>query len=82
MPILAVGAAFDFHAGTLEQAPVWMQDRGLEWLFRLSREPGRLWRRYLKLNPAYLVRIAGQRVHLKQTPIDLPRGDEPVESFG
>jgi len=52
-PVLAVGAAFDFHAGTVAQAPSWMQDRGLEWLYRLSREPRRLWRRYLYLNPLY-----------------------------
>lgn len=54
MPVLAVGAAFDFHAGTLKQAPAWMQKRGLEWLFRLVMEPRRLWRRYLFLNPVYL----------------------------
>lgn len=54
MPLLAVGAAFNFHAGQLEQAPQWMQDRGLEWLYRLGKEPGRLWRRYMLLNPLYL----------------------------
>jgi N-acetylglucosaminyldiphosphoundecaprenol N-acetyl-beta-D-mannosaminyltransferase len=54
MPLLAVGAAFNFHAGQLAQAPRWMQDRGLEWLFRLVKEPRRLWRRYLYLNPLYL----------------------------
>jgi exopolysaccharide biosynthesis WecB/TagA/CpsF family protein len=53
MPILAVGAAFPFLAGRIPQAPGWMQDRGLEWLFRLLSEPRRLWRRYLYLNPAY-----------------------------
>lgn len=60
VPILAVGAAFPFLAGTLRQAPQWMQDRGLEWLFRLSTEPRRLWRRYLLLSPAYLFLIACQ----------------------
>lgn len=60
MPILAVGAAFSFHAGELSQAPAWMQARGLEWLYRLVREPGRLWRRYLFLNPAYLSLLALQ----------------------
>lgn len=54
MPVLAVGAAFDFHAGLLPQAPPGMQRLGLEWLFRLIQEPRRLWRRYLLLNPAYL----------------------------
>ena len=53
MPVLAVGAAFPFIAGFVPQAPRWMQDRGLEWLFRLASEPRRLWRRYLYLNPAY-----------------------------
>lgn len=64
MPLVAVGAAFDFHAGTKSVAPRWMQETGLEWLFRLSREPRRLWRRYLFLNPAYLVLLAGQRLGL------------------
>lgn len=82
MPILAVGAAFDFHAGTLGQAPGWMQDRGLEWLYRLSQEPKRLWKRYLKLNPAYLARVFLQKLGLSTIPVDHPRGDEPVESFG
>lgn len=45
--LIGVGAAFDFHTGRVAQAPLWMRDRGLEWLFRLSCEPRRLWRRYL-----------------------------------
>ena len=60
VPIVAVGAAFPFLAGTLRQAPQWMQDRGLEWLFRLATEPRRLWRRYLLLSPAYLFLVACQ----------------------
>jgi exopolysaccharide biosynthesis WecB/TagA/CpsF family protein len=60
IPILAVGAAFPFLAGPLRQAPAWMQDRGLEWLFRLWTEPRRLWRRYLLLSPAYVFLIACQ----------------------
>jgi N-acetylglucosaminyldiphosphoundecaprenol N-acetyl-beta-D-mannosaminyltransferase len=60
MPILAVGAAFPFIAGEVPQAPRWMQDRGLEWLFRLWAEPRRLWRRYLYLNPAYVCLVALQ----------------------
>ncbi len=60
MPLLAVGAAFDFHAGLLPQAPPALQRHGLEWLYRLTREPGRLWRRYLMLNPAYLLLLAAQ----------------------
>jgi N-acetylglucosaminyldiphosphoundecaprenol N-acetyl-beta-D-mannosaminyltransferase len=53
--MLGVGAAFDFHAGMLRQAPGWMQGRGLEWLFRLAVEPRRLWKRYLKHNPRFAV---------------------------
>ncbi len=60
MPILAVGAAFDFLAGNLAMAPAWMQARGLEWLYRLVREPARLWRRYLVLNPLYLFHCTRQ----------------------
>lgn len=51
--LLGVGAAFDFLAGTVKQAPAWMQKYGLEWLFRLIQEPRRLWRRYIWNNPAY-----------------------------
>lgn len=64
MPVIAVGAAFDFHAGLLKQAPKWMQDRGFEWLFRLGVEPRRLWRRYVYLNPAYMAMIAAQKLGL------------------
>lgn len=60
MPVLAVGAAFDFHAGNLAQAPPSLQSRGLEWLFRLAAEPARLWRRYLLLNPLYLAMVSMQ----------------------
>lgn len=52
--MMAVGAAFDFHAGTVEQAPKWMQDRGLEWFFRLTKEPKRLWKRYLFTNTMFI----------------------------
>lgn len=52
--LFGVGAAFDFHAGLVPQAPPWMQRNGLEWLYRLTKEPKRLWRRYLVNNPAYL----------------------------
>jgi len=52
--LIAVGAAFNFHAGRLAQAPCWMQRTGLEWLYRLCKEPRRLWRRYLIGNPRFL----------------------------
>ena len=60
--MLGVGAAFDFHAGTLPQAPGWMQRLGLEWAFRLAQEPGRLWWRYFKHNPRFLVLLALQHL--------------------
>ena len=60
LPLIAVGAAFDFHAGVLPQAPPWMQRSGTEWLFRLAHEPRRLWKRYLYLNPLYLFFLAGE----------------------
>jgi N-acetylglucosaminyldiphosphoundecaprenol N-acetyl-beta-D-mannosaminyltransferase len=69
MPLLAVGAAFDYHAGLLRQPPAWMQRGGLEWVWRLGLEPRRLWRRYLVLNPAYLARLVGQKTRLwRATP--------------
>lgn len=52
--MVGVGAAFDFIAGTKKQSPKWMQTIGLEWLFRLMQEPGRLWRRYLYHNPRFV----------------------------
>jgi len=53
--MLGVGAAFDVYAGLKRQAPGWIQAIGLEWLFRLFQEPGRLWRRYLYHNPRFVV---------------------------
>jgi N-acetylglucosaminyldiphosphoundecaprenol N-acetyl-beta-D-mannosaminyltransferase len=58
--MLGVGAAFDFHSGRIKQAPGWMQSKGLEWLFRLSQEPGRLWKRYLYHNPRFIVFLGRQ----------------------
>jgi N-acetylglucosaminyldiphosphoundecaprenol N-acetyl-beta-D-mannosaminyltransferase len=52
--MLGVGAAFDFYSGRVKQAPAWMQKWGLEWLFRLSREPKRLWKRYIYNNPRFV----------------------------
>ena len=66
MPVLAVGAAFNFHAGQLDQAPPFMQRFGLEWLYRLTKEPKRLWRRYVILNPYYLSLLFGQWTGLKK----------------
>jgi N-acetylglucosaminyldiphosphoundecaprenol N-acetyl-beta-D-mannosaminyltransferase len=58
--LVGVGAAFDFIAGTVPEAPEWMMKAGLEWLYRLSREPRRLWRRYLWNNPMFMVLVARQ----------------------
>jgi N-acetylglucosaminyldiphosphoundecaprenol N-acetyl-beta-D-mannosaminyltransferase len=55
---VCVGAAFDFHAGAKRIAPDWMQRHGLEWLFRLFQEPGRLWRRYLITNTVFITKLA------------------------
>jgi N-acetylglucosaminyldiphosphoundecaprenol N-acetyl-beta-D-mannosaminyltransferase len=78
MPLLAVGAAFAFLAGTLPQAPAGMQKRGLEWLFRLKAEPRRLWRRYLILNPYYLLLLSGQWVGRPYAAI----GTRPTNEIG
>jgi N-acetylglucosaminyldiphosphoundecaprenol N-acetyl-beta-D-mannosaminyltransferase len=61
-----VGAAFDFHAGRVRQAPRIMQRSGLEWLFRLGCEPRRLWKRYLKNNPVFLFRAFCQLARIRQ----------------
>jgi N-acetylglucosaminyldiphosphoundecaprenol N-acetyl-beta-D-mannosaminyltransferase len=82
MPILAVGAAFDFFAGTLMQAPQVLQDVGLEWLYRFIQEPKRLWRRYVLLNPLYLWNIVLQYLRLRNFPPVMPLGNEKPESFG
>ncbi len=58
--LVGVGAAFDFHAGLVPQAPRWMQRTGLEWAFRLAHEPRRLWRRYLRYNPRFVAGFARQ----------------------
>ena len=58
--LIGVGAAFDFHAGLVPQAPAWMQRRGLEWLFRLLQEPRRLWKRYARHNPRFVAGFARQ----------------------
>lgn len=73
MPVLAVGAAFDYHAGLLDEPPAWMQRSGLQWFYRLVQEPARLWRRYLLLNPAFLTLLALQALHLWRPEEQRPR---------
>jgi N-acetylglucosaminyldiphosphoundecaprenol N-acetyl-beta-D-mannosaminyltransferase len=67
--MIGVGAAFDFHAGTIRQAPRWMQRSGLEWFFRLCCEPRRLWKRYLTNNPLFVARIFCQFTGLRKFPL-------------
>ncbi len=78
MPLLAVGAAFDYHAGQLRVPPPWMQRYALEWLWRLGLEPSRLWRRYLLLNPAYLARLAAQKTRLWKATPSAPATERPT----
>jgi N-acetylglucosaminyldiphosphoundecaprenol N-acetyl-beta-D-mannosaminyltransferase len=75
LPMLAVGAAFDFHAGLIAQAPPVLQRAGLEWLYRLTREPNRLWRRYLTMTPRYLPLILSQTLGLRRFPQRTELGD-------
>lgn len=63
--VLGVGAAFDLLSGTVPQAPDWIQDRGLEWAYRLWREPRRLWRRYLYNNPAFAILATAETLRIR-----------------
>lgn len=80
MPLLAVGAAFDYHAGLLKNPPAWMQKYALEWLWRLGLEPKRLWKRYILLNPNFLARLAAQKTGLWKAKPPAPTS-EPVGTF-
>lgn len=62
MPVIAVGAAFDYHAGLVDEPPRWVQDRGLQWAYRLAQDPRRLWRRYVLLNPNFVARLLAQKL--------------------
>ena len=64
--IVGVGQAFNIHAGTLRQAPLWMREHGLEWLFRLLLEPRRLWKRYLVYNTQFLYLLTLESLHLRK----------------
>ena len=82
MPIVAVGAAFDFHAGRVPQAPPTLQRAGLEWMFRLAHEPRRLWRRYLFLNPTFVALFALELAGLKRFDAGSARRPEGELRFG
>lgn len=77
MPVIAVGAAFDFHAGLLPQAPPQIQRLGLEWAFRLIQEPRRLWRRYLLLNPLYVGMLLLQATGIRR--FELSSDQAPIQ---
>lgn len=79
MPLIAVGAAFDFHAGNIPQASASLQKWGLEWLFRILQEPKRLWKRYLLLNPLYILLSLMQKTGIKQFNPD--HGEVPMEAM-
>ena len=68
--LIGVGAAFDFHAGLVRQAPRILQRSGLEWAFRMAMEPRRLWRRYMTNNPLFVLLILGQALNLKKYSLE------------
>ena len=82
LPVIAVGAAFDFHAGTIPRAPGILGRLGLEWLFRLALEPRRLWRRYLRLNPLYLGLLGLQAAGLRRFDSAGPLPPRTTERYG
>lgn len=63
---MGVGGLFDFYSGRISRAPIWMREMGLEWVFRLMQEPGRMWRRYVIGNPLFLFRVWRQAKHPEQ----------------
>jgi N-acetylglucosaminyldiphosphoundecaprenol N-acetyl-beta-D-mannosaminyltransferase len=80
MPVVAVGAAFDYHAGVVREPPMFIQDAGLHWLYRLVQQPGRLWRRYVLLNPAYTALLLLQVARLwRPNPEDV---EAPAAELG
>ena len=79
MPLIAVGAAYDFHAGNLAKSPEWLSNLGLEWVFRMMKEPKRLWKRYVFLNPLFMWLFFLQAFKIKHfDPTDATRPVEEV----
>ncbi len=68
--LCGVGAAFDYHTGSIREAPRWMKSASLEWLFRLIQEPKRLWGRYAEIVPVFLALIMLQLTRLRRFPLD------------
>jgi N-acetylglucosaminyldiphosphoundecaprenol N-acetyl-beta-D-mannosaminyltransferase len=80
--MVGVGAAFDYHTGRISDCPAWIKRVGLQWLHRLVQDPRRLWRRYLKNNPAFLWKISLQIFKLKQYPTASKRTSEQEKQDG
>lgn len=78
MPVIAVGAAFDYHAGALQEPPEWMQRAGLQWLYRLAQDPRRLWRRYTVLNARYAWRLGARLAGFGPRAAPTPPPREPL----
>jgi exopolysaccharide biosynthesis WecB/TagA/CpsF family protein len=76
----AIGATIDFEAGSLRRAPAWMSSAGLEWLYRLLSEPGRLWRRYLVEDLGFFILIFRQKLQMNRTKKNYRRNKNTLES--
>jgi N-acetylglucosaminyldiphosphoundecaprenol N-acetyl-beta-D-mannosaminyltransferase len=72
---MGVGGLFDFYSGRIPRAPLWMREMGLEWVYRLMQEPGRMWRRYVIGNPLFLYRVRQQAKNPEKyaLPADIER---------
>jgi N-acetylglucosaminyldiphosphoundecaprenol N-acetyl-beta-D-mannosaminyltransferase len=68
--MIGIGAAFDLVSGKVKQSPRWIQRSGFEWLYRLIQEPRRLWKRYLKNNPLFVLRLLLQWTGLRRYSLD------------
>lgn len=77
---MGVGGLFDFVSGRMTRAPLWMRETGLEWAYRLSREPGRMWRRYLVGNLTFLARMVLQRLGLRRPAADALPAARPSQA--
>ncbi|HEX2281523.1 MAG TPA: WecB/TagA/CpsF family glycosyltransferase [Thermomicrobiales bacterium] len=82
MPVIAVGAAFDYHAGLVSEPPDWIQGAGLQWLYRLVQNPRRLWRRYLLLNPVYTTLVFLHWAGLRKPDLRQPEQSIPEVRYG
>lgn len=68
--VCCIGAVFDFYAGTVKRAPNWMISIGLEWFYRLIREPKRMWRRYLVGNSLFVVEVIKEKFRTRNTVVE------------